>query len=633
MRDTRGMDSSSDAGLGKPWLAGMTLAITTGTWRARILRPGGFVTVISLWLSTAAVLLCVGPALAQAASSFYWYGENNSTCWQTGQLGSSSSACDSVGAGYLSAGGGLKGGLAHMDEVSKHGIGEDIELPVDGDYCNYYKIGDYITSQETNNQSGYTGYTPPTPYGSYQERDGHGDACQADGANWGQEVHDEVSGNNCYNTCGMHHYVSFHEQGLNDRPWASWFGEPSLVLSTEAYAQTVAFSGESAYNGAWGYVCPVLEDTTTGDVLEYCIEAWRSKYNRAEWSVERVGTCSGAGGHNLDTLVTLFSSGTQFVTEQSGSTNTFVFEKASGLKYFTARITAADLENAINRDRQPHNESGVNGSNSGGCSRSLSTNPENYALIGVEQGIEGWHKLSALGGSSRNLQLHTEYTPLPPKATTESASGVEAAQAKLNGSVDPNGFDTHYYFQYGTATSYGSSTPESDAGSGTSGKPESYTVSGLLAGTTYHYRLVATSSTGTSYGNDETFTTSLISTPAAYVYPGGYQEVFFRGTNGAIWNWQWEPGNQLWHLTQLGGQAAGDPTAYVTGTTQVVYFRGTNGAIWNWQWEASNQLWHLTELGGQAAGDPTAYVYPGGYQEVFFRGTNGAIWKLAVGTR
>jgi hypothetical protein len=185
------------------------------------------------WLSTAALVLA-GASAAHATSNFYWYGENNSTCWQTGQLGSSSFACDSVGAGYLSAPGGNKGGLAHMDEVSAAGIGEDINLPSSGDYCNYYKVGDYITHQETNDQSGYTGYTTPTPYGSYQESDAHGDACQANGSNWGQEVRDEVPGNNCYNTCGMHHYVSFQEQGFNDRPWASWFGEPALAISMEA---------------------------------------------------------------------------------------------------------------------------------------------------------------------------------------------------------------------------------------------------------------------------------------------------------------------------------------------------------------------------------------------------------------
>jgi hypothetical protein len=470
-----------------------------------------------------------------------------------------------------------------MDEVSAEGIGEDINLTSDGDYCNYYKVGDDITSQEGNSQSGYTGYTTPTPYSSYQESDGHGDACQANGANWGQEVRDEVSGNNCYNTCGMHHFVSFHEQGLNDRPWASWFGEPSLVISAEAYAHTVTFSGESEYNGAWGYVCPLLEDTTTGDVLEYCIEEWRSKYNRAEWSVERVGTCSGGGGHNLDTLVSFFSSGTQFVTEQSGSTNTFVFEKASGLKFFTASITAADLVNAINRDRQPENESGVNGSNSGGCSRSLSTNPQNYALMGIEQGIEGWHKLSALGGSSRNLQLYTTYQPLPPEVSTSAASEVESTQAKLNGTVNPKGNNTHYYFQYGTTTSYGSSTPEGDAGSGLSSVPESASITGLEPGTTYHYRFVASSSAGTSYGADRTFFT----TPALTHAPGEYgsvQQVFYVGSGGTVYG-AFMNSSGVWTTEAVSsGYGASGQVTWATGeygSLQQVFYVGSAGTVYS----------------------------------------------------
>ena len=66
--------------------------------------------------------MCAGPSFAQATSSFYWYGENDSTCWQTGQLGSPSTACgEAVGPGFLSKSGSLKGGLANMDEVSAGG--------------------------------------------------------------------------------------------------------------------------------------------------------------------------------------------------------------------------------------------------------------------------------------------------------------------------------------------------------------------------------------------------------------------------------------------------------------------------------------------------------------------------------
>ena len=148
MRNARGMDGESDAGRDKDRLARVVSTISTRTGHTWVARPGRLAAGISLWLLTTAALLCASPSLAQATSSFYWYGENDSTCWQTGQLGSSSSSCDSVGPGYLSVLGGNKGGLAHMDEVYAEGIGEDINLTSDGDYCNYYKIGDDITSRE-----------------------------------------------------------------------------------------------------------------------------------------------------------------------------------------------------------------------------------------------------------------------------------------------------------------------------------------------------------------------------------------------------------------------------------------------------------------------------------------------------
>jgi hypothetical protein len=87
--------------------------------------------------------------------------------------------------------------------------------------------------------------------------------------------------------------------------------------------------------------------------------------------------------------------------------------------------------------------------------------------------------------------------PIAPEATTSAASEARQEQAKLNGTVNPKGTDTHYYFQYGLTTGYGSTTSSTDAGSGKSTLPESATVASLQSSTTYHYRLVATSSGGT----------------------------------------------------------------------------------------------------------------------------------------
>ena len=142
MRNARGMDGGSDAGRGKYWLIRVAPAISIRPRHAWVTQPGRLVAGISLWLLMTAALLCTGPSLARATNSFYWYGENDSTCWQTGQLGSPSTACgEAVGPGFLSKSGSLKGGLAHMDEVSAGGSAEGIQLP-DGNDCNYYKIGD-----------------------------------------------------------------------------------------------------------------------------------------------------------------------------------------------------------------------------------------------------------------------------------------------------------------------------------------------------------------------------------------------------------------------------------------------------------------------------------------------------------
>lgn len=95
-----------------------------------------------------------------------------------------------------------------------------------------------------------------------------------------------------------------------------------------------------------------------------------------------------------------------------------------------------------------------------------------------------------------------------PSAITGTVSVVTPTSATLNGTVDPNGATTSWSFEYGTTTAYGSQTTAASAGAGTTDAPVSVTVDGLAPGTTYHYRLDATSSAGTTDGADGIFTTS-----------------------------------------------------------------------------------------------------------------------------
>jgi hypothetical protein len=137
-------------------------------------------------------------------------------------------------------------------------------------------------------------------------------------------------------------------------------------------------------------------------------------------------------------------------------------------------------------------------------------------------------------------------TPTAPVAATGSATSVTVSSAKLNGTVDPNGRATTWYFEFGTSTGYGKKTPSTSAGSGTTATGVSAAVSGLTPGRIYHYRLVASSDAGTSRGADRTFSTAgpltVVTGPASSV---GMSSARLNGTvspNGLATTWYFEYG-------------------------------------------------------------------------------------------
>ena len=58
-----------------------------------------------------------------------------------------------------------------------------------------------------------------------------------------------------------------------------------------------------------------------------------------------------------------------------------------------------------------------------------------------------------------------------PTASTGGSESVTTGSAVVTGVVNPNGTATTYRFEYGTSTSYGLTTPDVDAGSGTADVP------------------------------------------------------------------------------------------------------------------------------------------------------------------
>jgi hypothetical protein len=95
-----------------------------------------------------------------------------------------------------------------------------------------------------------------------------------------------------------------------------------------------------------------------------------------------------------------------------------------------------------------------------------------------------------------------------PLATTTAASAVTSTTAILNGIVVANNFSTSVTFEWGLTTGYGSSltaTPSTVIDASPTGV--SANISFLSPGTVYHFRVKATSTGGTSYGDDMTLLT------------------------------------------------------------------------------------------------------------------------------
>lgn len=96
-----------------------------------------------------------------------------------------------------------------------------------------------------------------------------------------------------------------------------------------------------------------------------------------------------------------------------------------------------------------------------------------------------------------------------PTVDTRGAASVGQTAATLRGTVNAQGTPTAVAFQWGTSTAYGQQTPDRSAGRATGGRNVSFRLSGLAAGTTYHYRVVATNAEGTAVGADRSFRTDL----------------------------------------------------------------------------------------------------------------------------
>ena len=103
--------------------------------------------------------------------------------------------------------------------------------------------------------------------------------------------------------------------------------------------------------------------------------------------------------------------------------------------------------------------------------------------------------------------------PTPPHVygLSENPATVAQHEATVQATIYPEALKTEYHFEYGLTTAYGSNTPTETIEPGSvvdSHSQVTAKLTGLANETLYHYRLVATNSTGTFHGLDKTLTTS-----------------------------------------------------------------------------------------------------------------------------
>jgi DNA-binding beta-propeller fold protein YncE len=111
-------------------------------------------------------------------------------------------------------------------------------------------------------------------------------------------------------------------------------------------------------------------------------------------------------------------------------------------------------------------------------------------------------------GAINTVEVFEPERASQPGVENLAAQNVTPSEVQLSATLDPDGSDTHYYFQYGTVDCASEpigctdvpAAPGADLGSGFGAQQVSVTLSGLTPGTSYHYRVLASNAFGRAEG-------------------------------------------------------------------------------------------------------------------------------------
>jgi hypothetical protein len=219
-------------------------------------------------------------------------------------------------------------------------------------------------------------------------------------------------------------------------------------------------------------------------------------------------------------------------------------------------------------------------------------------LSGLAVATTFHYRLVATNASGTSFGVDRTFTTQgPPAVMLAQVQNAISSTATLNGSVNPNGRSTNWFFDYGTTTSYGSRTPVRNVGNGQAAVAVSASLTSLTPSTTYHYRLVATNSAGTTYGTDATFATVPAVTLAQAglrVVAGRYIRLFGTVAGG-------QPGQSVTVLAQPFGTGA---------FTQVATVLTGGGGTWSFLAQPRVATTYAASIGGNTSSSVTIGVQP-----------------------
>ena len=127
------------------------------------------------------------------------------------------------------------------------------------------------------------------------------------------------------------------------------------------------------------------------------------------------------------------------------------------------------------------------------------------SLSGLIPGTTYYFRVVATNpaGTSNGLIVSFITVAQAPTVSTAAATSITTSGVTLNGTVNPNGLAvSDYHFEYGTDSNLATvtSTSAQTLAAGYTGQAITASLSGLIPGTTYYFRVVATNPAGTSNG-------------------------------------------------------------------------------------------------------------------------------------